>query len=105
MVDLVLGELGPKSDLKIAQSSLKKFNLNQRLTGDKAYQGSGQIKSPQKKPKNGEINHQQKQQNKLLSSQRIFIEHPIRALKVFNVAQERFRLRTRHYCRCAKDHS
>jgi len=97
IVDIVAGELGPKSDLRIAQESLRKFHSDQRFSGDKAYQGESQIKSPQKKPKNGELNSQQKQQNKLLSSQRVFVEHVIRVFKIFRVAQERFRLRTECY--------
>jgi hypothetical protein len=42
-----------------------------------------------KKPKNGELTEKQIQENKALSSQRIFVEHLIRVIKVFKVVQER----------------
>ncbi|MGB7445412.1 MAG: transposase family protein [Coleofasciculaceae cyanobacterium] len=47
---------------------------------------------PNKKPPNGELNSQQKETNKKLSSKRIFVEHVIRLVKILKIAQERFRL-------------
>ena len=40
---------------------------------------------------------QQMRQNKQLASSRIFVEHLIRLVKIFRVAQERFRLNTQKY--------
>ncbi|QXE26049.1 transposase [Richelia sinica FACHB-800] len=40
---------------------------------------------------------EQKEKNKELASARIFVEHLIRLVKVFRVAQERFRLHSRKY--------
>ncbi|MCC5651883.1 transposase family protein [Nostoc sp. XA013] len=65
--------------------------------GDKAYQGSGNIKAPHKKPRNKELTVQQKAENKEFSSKRIFIEHVIRLLKIFRIAQQRFPLNSRTY--------
>ena len=67
--------------------------------GDKAYQGGERITSPQKKPNNGEITTEQKHDNKLISQKRIFVEHVIRLIKIFRVAQERFRLCSTKYQR------
>ncbi|BCL39835.1 hypothetical protein NSMS1_62820 (plasmid) [Nostoc sp. MS1] len=44
-----------------------------------------------------ELTQQQKDENKALSSNRIFIEHLIRLLKIFRIARERFRLKLETY--------
>ena len=46
----------------------------------------------EKNPRKRELTEQQKAENKIFSSQRIFIEHVIRLVKLFRVAKERFRL-------------
>ncbi|GAB4203636.1 MAG: hypothetical protein Fur006_58160 [Coleofasciculaceae cyanobacterium] len=48
--------------------------------------------TPHKKPRNRELTEEQKAENKVFSSQRIFVEHLIRLVKLFRVAKERFRL-------------
>lgn len=53
--------------------------------------------TPHKKPKNGEITPEQKQENKNLSSQRIGVEHLIGVVKIFKVAADRFRLARHQY--------
>jgi len=53
--------------------------------------GERNISTPSKKPKNGELTPLQKEENKALSSNRIFVEHLIRVVKIFKVIQERFR--------------
>ncbi|NEP51797.1 MAG: transposase [Moorea sp. SIO3C2] len=97
IVDVVVGKPGPKSDINICRESLKKFDDKQRLSGDKAYLGEEQIRTPHKKPRNGELTSQQKKYNKLLSSNRIFVEHVIRLVKIFKIAGERFRLNYNKY--------
>lgn len=97
IVDIVVGKPGPVSDIKLCRERLYKFHPEQRLIGDKAYVGEAQIRTPHKKPKKGEITLEQKEANKVLSSERIFVEHLIRVLKIFKVAQERFRLRKDRY--------
>jgi DDE superfamily endonuclease len=85
------------SDIKICRQIFSKFDFQQAFIGDKAYVGESQITTPQKKPKNGQLTDEQKEENKLLSSRRIFVEHLIRVVKVFKVIQERFRLNKRRY--------
>lgn len=65
--------------------------------GDKAYQGGKNISTPQKKPRKGELTSEQKARNKEFSSKRIFVEHVIRLVKIFRVAQQRFPLNSRSY--------
>ena len=61
------------------------------------YKGEPQIRTPHKKPKKQELTAEQKQENREFSSNRIFVEHLIRLVKVFQVAGERFRLHIRQY--------
>ena len=97
IVDVVAGKPGPKSDINVFREQRKGFASTQRFNGDKGYIGESLIKTPHKKPKNQELSPEQKQENKDFSSERIFVEHIIRLLKVFRVAQERFRLNPRKY--------
>lgn len=53
--------------------------------------------TPHKKPKNQELTLSQKQENKEFYASRIFVEHVIRLIKLFRVAQERFRLNRETY--------
>jgi hypothetical protein len=68
------------------------FAPDQKFKGDLAYKGEDVIDTPIKKPKNGKLTEEQKQQNQKFSSKRVFVEHRIRSLKIFRIAQERFRL-------------
>jgi len=97
IVDVVAGKPGPKSDINLFREQQLGFVPRQKFMGDKAYVGDPSVKTPQKKLKNQELSNEQKQQNKELSSQRIFVEHIIRLVKIFRVAQERFRLNPRKY--------
>jgi hypothetical protein len=97
IIDVVIGKPGPMSDIKICRQTLRKFDSQQMFSGDKAYIGENQITTPYKKPKNGELTESQKEKNKALSSNRIFVEHLIRVVKVFKVVQERFRLQKSRY--------
>lgn len=97
IIDVVVGQPGPMSDITICRQTLKRFAPQQLFSGDKAYVGESQITTPTKKPKNGELTEEQKEENKALSSQRIFVEHLIRVVKIFKIVQERFRLRKPRY--------
>lgn len=97
IVDVVVGKRGPMSDINLWRERRGKFHNEQNFAGDKAYKGDPQIRTPHKKPKKQELTLNQKQENKEFSSQRIFVEHLIRVVKIFKIAQERFRLPTTRY--------
>jgi hypothetical protein len=97
IVDVVAGEPGPKADITIWRENVEKFDKNQKFSADKAYVGEEQIRTPKKKPKNGELTQEEKQNNREISSERIFIEHLIRIIKIFKVMGERFRLKKEEY--------
>ncbi|WP_017663621.1 transposase family protein [Baaleninema simplex] len=97
IVDVVVGKTRPTSDVRICREVLEKFDREQGVSGDKAYLGESQIRTPSKKPKNGELTKEQKEENKVLSFQRFFVEHLIRLLEIFKVLQERFCLNKKRY--------
>ena len=97
IVDVTVGEFGKTSDINLFRQSLQKFDKKQNFIGDKAYKGEAAIITPHKKPRNGEITPEQKQENKSLSSQRIGVEHLIGVVKIFKVAADRFRLARYQY--------
>lgn len=97
IVDVVAGEPGPKSDITLFREYRSEFDPQQRFKGDKAYVGEDLITTPIKKPRNRELTTEQKEQNKAFSARRIFVEHRIRTVKIFRVAQERFRLNPQKY--------
>ena len=93
IVDIIVGELGKTSDITLFRQTQDRFDRDQKVIGDKAYQGEAKaIVVPQKKPKNGELTAEQKQANKQLSRSRIGVEHMIGKCKIFRAAGEKFRL-------------
>lgn len=93
IVDAVVGETGPTSDISVFRQQQSKFAPAQGFDGDKAYKGAKNVQTPHKKPRGKELTPKQKAQNKEFSStRRIFIEHMIRLVRIFRVAKERFRL-------------
>ncbi|WP_414574300.1 transposase [Nostoc sp. CCY 9925] len=97
IVDIVVGMKGPTSDISLFRSQQQKFSPQQSFKGDKGYQGGKNISTPHKKPRNRELTALQKAENKAFSSNRIFIEHIIRLLKIFRIASSRFRLHSHVY--------
>jgi len=92
IVDVKIGDPGPTSDINQFRECQEKFERQQKFKGDKAYIGEPQLSTPQKKLRNKELTQEQKQANQEFSSRRVFVEHMIRVVKIFRVAQERFRL-------------
>ncbi|WYM01411.1 MAG: transposase family protein [Gloeotrichia echinulata CP02] len=97
IVDIIAGEPGPKSDIALFRQGQKNFETHQKFQGDKGYVGESSIKTLTKKPKKRELSESQKKKNKQMASDRIFVEHLIRILKIFRVASERFRLNPTKY--------
>lgn len=98
IIDVIAGEKGPTSDISLFRIQESKFAPGQGFAGDKGYVGAENVKTPHKKPKGGELTEQQKLENKDFSStQRIFVEHVIRLLRIFRVTKERFRLHPKTY--------
>ena len=72
LVDVIVGDPGPKSDITLFRQGKKDFGTNQKFQGDKAYVGEASIKTPTKKPNKRELTASEKKKNKELASERIF---------------------------------
>ena len=97
IIDIEIGFPGPTADINLFRSQQEKFHKKQGFGGDKAYQGGKNIKTPHKKKRKQELSDKQKEENKKFSSNRIFVEHLIRLVKIFKVASQRFRLKSDVY--------
>ncbi|MBW4456937.1 MAG: transposase [Nostoc indistinguendum CM1-VF10] len=97
IVEVEVGAPGPTADINLFRKSQKKFDKSQPFSGDKAFQGGENITTPHKKKPKQQLTEQQKAENKVLSSNRIFIEHLIGLLKIFRIASQRFRLKLETY--------
>ncbi|MEM7062504.1 MAG: transposase family protein [Cyanobacteria bacterium P01_B01_bin.77] len=97
IVDVLVGEPGPRSDQSLLREQQTHFSEDQHYGGDKGYQGVARTRTPVKKPRNQELSAEQKQSNKEFSQNRIYIEHLIRVIKIWRIAKAQFRLDSRHY--------
>ncbi len=97
LVDVVIGEKGPRSDSKLFEQTQAELPEDLSFIGDKAYVGRRNTITPYKKPPKGALTHEQKEFNCQLSQKRVFVEHVIRVIKIFRVAKEEFRMRSRMY--------
>ena len=61
---------------------------------DKAYQSSDHptLRTPHKKPKGGALTPEQKEANRHLAQQRIYVEHGIRRVKGWRILRDDYRL-------------
>ena len=98
IIDITVGKRGPESDITLFRVQQKNFSEKQLFSGDKASIGEENILTPHKKPKNGELTALQKEENRVFSSSRIFIEHLIRRIRIFSIARIRFPLKSVNYC-------
>ena len=87
IIDVTVGARGPEADINLFRQQQDKFSETQQFVGDKAYVGAARTTTPTKKPKGGELTSEQKEENKQISHRRIFIEHLIRRLKIFRIAE------------------
>jgi DDE superfamily endonuclease/Helix-turn-helix of DDE superfamily endonuclease len=97
LVDVVIGEKGPRSDSKLLEQTQQELPEDLSLIGDKAYVSCRNTTTPHKKPPKGELTQQQKAFNRQVSQRRVFVEHVIRVIKIFRVAKEEFRMRAEMY--------
>lgn len=97
LVDVVIGEPGPRSDSKLLEQTQAELPDSLSFIGDKAYIGRHNTTTPHKNPPKGELTQAQKDFNRSLSQQRVYVEHMIRVVKIFRVAKEVFRMRSVMY--------
>lgn len=97
IVDVVIGEKGPRNDGKLLEQTQTELPEALAFVGDKAYVGKRNTTVPYKKPPGGKLTEAQKAFNKQLSQKRVYVEHVIRTVKIFRIAKELFRMRSGMY--------
>jgi hypothetical protein len=97
IVDVAIGERGPRNDGKLFEQTQAELPEDLCFLGDKAYIGKRNITIPYKKPPGGQLTQSQKEFNKQVSQKRVYVEHVIRVIKIFRIAKEEFRMRSRMY--------
>lgn len=97
IVDVVIGEKGPRSDSKLFEETQVELPETLEFIGDKAYVGRRNTTTPIKKPPGGQLTQEQKDFNQKVSQKRVYVEHLIRVVKIFRIAKEEFRMRARMY--------
>ncbi len=97
IVDVILGEPGPKSNISQFREAQSKLSPRQRFRRDTGYQGEVNIETPHQQAKNRKLTSEEKDENQAFVQNRIYVEHLIRGIKIFRAIQQRFRLSGKHY--------
>lgn len=94
ILDVSSGHRGPKADVKIWNETDLPDELKEKpKLADKAYIGAEKpTKIPKKKPKSAELSEAEKAENRLISQERIVVEHGIRKVKGYRVVRDEYRL-------------
>jgi hypothetical protein len=92
---------GKKHDKKIADEEAYRFPQGSVLWQDTGFQGFAphgvKIKQPKKKPRNGELSDEQKEENRQISKIRVEVEHQIGGIKRCQIVVQKFRNWVDHY--------
>lgn len=94
---MVIGEPGPRNDSLLLEETQAELPETLEFIGDKAYVGRRNTTTPIKKPRGGQLTQAQKDFNQEVSQKRVYVEHLIRVVKIFRIAKEQFRMRSRMY--------
>lgn len=93
--------LGRTHDFNLFKAAGIHVHPNTGTLGDSGYQGIARYLSnsyiPKKKPRNGELSEAERDDNRILSKERICIEHVNRQVKIFRILAQRYRNRRRRY--------
>jgi hypothetical protein len=92
---------GKKHDKAIADEENYPFPAGSRLWQDTGFQGFAPrgviVLQPKKKPRNQELSEAEKRLNRLISKQRVVIEHHISGIKRSQIVMQTFRNRKENY--------
>jgi hypothetical protein len=89
------GHPGPRADKRIYEQSgvAAQFPQAPKLA-DLAYLGAAEVVVPQRKPRGQELTAEQRQANRDLARQRVYVEHGIRRIKGWRILRGEYRLPT-----------
>jgi transposase len=92
---------GRTHDFKVFKASGIHIHPDTGSLGDSGYQGIARFHAnsyiPKKKPRNGELSEADRDYNRTLGQERIWVEHVNRRLKIFRILAQRYRNRRRRY--------
>lgn len=92
---------GKTHDFQLFKDSGSGMSEQIRGLGDAGYQGlvglHSNSQTPVKKSKHHPLTVEQKASNRILSHDRILVEHVIRSLKIFRILSERYRNRRKRF--------
>ena len=108
LVNLKNGEIiclafanGKTHDFRLFKDSRVHTKAETTLEADTGYQGLAQRHAnsllPKKRSKNHPLSEQERNENREISSKRIFVEHAIRFVKRFRILSERYRNRRKRF--------
>lgn len=86
---------GRTHDKKLADEQTLSFPKNSKLWQDTGFQGYAPdgviVIQPKKKPRGRQLTYAEKDRNRRISRQRIYVEHSIGGIKVFSIVRDIFR--------------
>lgn len=82
---------GNVHDKKVYDESRMRTPQEVRKRADSGYQGAVAMEVPHKKPRKKELTSEQKEENRLHSSDRICVEHGIGKMKIWRIVSDQFR--------------
>jgi DDE superfamily endonuclease len=92
---------GKTHDFQLFKDSRSGMSKQIRSLADTGYQGLAAFhansQTPAKKSKHHPLTVEQKASNRILSHDRILVEHVIRSLKIFRILSERYRNRRKRF--------
>lgn len=90
------GYRGPTADKKLYEKSavkaVKARYPKAKKQADLGYQGTAGVEVPHKKPGKGELSAEQKAENRVHASARVYVEHGIRRIKGYRILRDEYRL-------------
>ena len=101
MIMCVATAFGSMHDLTLFRHSGMRVHRETALIGDAGYQGiwhdHGHSITPHKDSKANPLTSEERQENRVLASTRLRVEHVIRQLKIFRVLKDVYRHRRRRF--------
>lgn len=93
--------VGKTHDFRLYKESKNRVHPDTNINGDSAYQGIQKIhpKSsiPKKRTKKNPLSKQDKERNKKISSERVFVENVFAFIKKFKIVSQRYRNRRKRF--------
>lgn len=93
--------VGKKHDFRLYKESKNRVHPETNVNGDSAYQGIQKIHAkssiPKKRTKKNPLSKEDKERNKNISSERVFVEHVFAFLKKFKIISQRYRNRRKRF--------